>query len=398
MPWNKPGNANDTKDPWTGQPKPPPTDLQALLRDWLKKITLFYKLKVVSKIDYELTKKIFSVQPTRKLISITLVLLLLTYFASGFFVVNPEERVIVTRFGRYISTLSPGYHWILKPIEARQVVYPTTMIPFFSETKLLTSDLQQVTLPVKLQYLINNGRQFCFYSAKPLQTVEVVTIKALQQSLGRFSLKQLLLLDLSSLQQSLLQEINQSPIQRSSGLVVHEIKLGLVQFPNKLKSSITQLTQAQSDKEKLETEANAYAEQVATTTKDQAEQLITKAINYRNAIVLKAKEQTDHFLALLPAYEKDPFLTKERLYLEARENLVASHHTLLIDNTTQIPINVTLNVSDKNQIKKIMPIDFSEKKMLPNLKKQDQLQDIKLNRSTKKLEDQPIDYGSTGGY
>lgn len=345
MPWNEPGNSSNNKDPWTGRPKQTPPDLEAFLRDLLKKIAALFKLKSFNKNAAILTKTLLPLRFNSKVIGFIFTFLLLAWLCTGFFTVDPSEQAVVTRFGHYIATLSPGHHWILKPIESRYVIHPKNNSSFYYQTTLLTRDGNKVSVVATLHYSIANARQFLFSNAQPLQSLQELTANAVQQTLGQLSLEQLLIANLSSLQQTLQTKIDQSLAKYRTGLVLNTIKLQPIQVPEELKASFNDVASAQTDKEQLENQAKAYAIQIEPASNDQSERLIADAKAYQQEVILKAKAETTRFLALLPAYEASPVLTRKRLYLEAMQAMMIHSNKMLIDNSANTSFYLSLNNS-----------------------------------------------------
>jgi modulator of FtsH protease HflK len=340
MPWNEPGNSSNNQDPWTGRPKQTPPDLEAFLRDLRKKIIALLKPKAFNK-KTNFPKALISSQLNTLLIGFALGLLLLAWIFSGFFIVGPAEQAIVTRFGQYHATLSPGRHWIFKPVETRSIISEKNS-PFFYQTNVLTHDANKLTLVAKVQYSIVNARQY-FFANKPLESLQESIANILQQSIGSLTLPQLLMGDLSILQQTLPGQINSLLTNYATGLSVHTIELETVQIPSPLKASFEDVNRAQTEKEQLENQAKAYAMELEPKSKGEAARIIENAKNYQQKVILNAKAETARFLALLPAYEASPELTRKRLYLAMMQALMKRSHNMIMANpqNSAIYLNVT---------------------------------------------------------
>jgi membrane protease subunit HflK len=345
MPWNQPGNSSNNKDPWTGRPKQTPPDLEAFLRDLLKKIIALFKLKSSYREATTLIKMILPPPLNAKVIGLIFSFLLLAWLCSGFFILDSSEQAVITRFGQYITTLSPGRHWILKPIESRYVIHPEKNATFSYQLNLLTRDENTVSIAATLHYSIVNARQYLFANTQALQSLQALTAKAIQQTLGQLPLQQLLTTPLSSLQQFLKIQINQSLEKYDTGLALNYIELHPIQLPEALKAAFADVTNAKADKQQLEIQAKTYAMQLEPAVKDQSERLIADAKAYQQAVILKAKAETTRFLALIPAYEASPALTRKRLYLEAMQVMMTHSNKMLIDNSENTSLYLSLNNS-----------------------------------------------------
>jgi len=352
MPWNEPGNSSNNKDPWTGRPKQTPPDLEAILRDLLKKIATLLKLRPSHKGTFIRVKAFSLSQLNAGIMGLACILLLLAWLFSGFFTVNSSEQAIVTRFGQYVTTLSLGRHWILKPIESYYVIHPQKNDPLSYSVNLLTRDDNAVSIVATLHYMISDARQYLFGNKKALQSLQAITISVLQQTVGQLSLEQLLTANLSILQQTLQLRINQSLVKYGSGLILQDIELQPIQVPEALKASFVDLASARADKEQLEQQARAYAIQIKSTINEQSERLIANAKTYQQKVILQARVDTTRFLALLPAYEAAPELTRKRLYMDAIQSMLAHSNKVLIDNSVNTSLHFSLDDTISQKLEK----------------------------------------------
>lgn len=335
MPWNEPGDSGKNKDPWTGRPKQTPPDLEAFLRDLYKKIVTLFKLRTLNK------KSVF-VHPfslatlNAKTMAIIAAFCLLIGFALGFFKVNTEETAVITRFAAYDKTVGPGYHWILKPFQHYTIVNSGKINKLSAHVKLLTRDNNKIQVNTNIDYSIANPHNFLFFSAHPLSNLQETLDNAVNQVFSQLTLHQLLSTSHYSLTERLQKQL-QTTLNMKTGLAVKAIELISIQMPEQLQAAFTDVAHAKSDKEQLEKLANIYAMQMEPRAQLSAKQLIAEAKAYQQEIVLKAKIEMIRFLALLPAYETSPTLTKKRLYLTALQTLMMQSNKLNSVNNSLAP-------------------------------------------------------------
>ncbi|BBB15052.1 HflK protein [Candidatus Rickettsiella viridis] len=391
MPWNEPGNSSNNKDPWTGRPKQTPPDLEAFLRDLRKKIAAFFKLKALNKNTRAFTKTFLPAQFNIKILGLIFSALFLSWLFSGFFSVAPSEQAVITRFGKYHATLSQGHHWIFRPLETRYIISEKN-VAFSYETNLLTRDENKVSLVIKARYAVDNARQYLFADTQSLQSLQDAIANATHQTLSQFSLAQLLTANLFSLQQTLQSKVDALLAQYATGLTVSNLEIQTIQAPEELKASFEEVTQAQAEKEQLENQAKTYALQLEPKTQGEAKNLIANAKNYQQEVILKAKAETARFLALLPAYEASPLLTRKRLYLDAMQAMMANSHKMLLD----IPSNTSLSLNVDNMTKQsgVAPTTMASTQTTAATKP-----NTVLSMATPAKNDKvPSSYNITGGY
>ena len=343
MPWNEPGDPSKNKDPWTGRPKQTPPDLEAFLRDLCKKIIALFKLRIFNKKPAIMARSFSPIQLNTKAMGVIVVFCLLAWLAFGLFKVNTAEQAIVTRFGKYSATFDPGYHWILRPIQQYTLVDTGKIKKFSTTVQLLTKDENKISVVLNIDYSIVNARNYLFSTDQPLLNLQEITHNAANRVLSQFSLVQLQASSRFLLEERLQQQLDSFMSKNETGLAIKNIELTSIEVPEQLKASLLDVANAKRDKEQLENQAKAYAIQIEPSAKAKAQRLIADAKTYRQEAVLKAKTETTRFLALLPAYQASPTLTRQRLYLEALQTMMAHSNKLIVANTANTHFSLRLD-------------------------------------------------------
>ena len=148
MAWNDPGR---NRNPWGNRPEKGAADLDEALRNLQKKLSGMFGGG--SGGDDDGSSGGGSAAMRGFGVGTVLLLLVLVWFATGFYVVDAAERGIVTRFGKYVATTDPGLRWHLPwPIEARQIINVESVEGFSDQTRMLTSDENLVDLNFAVQY------------------------------------------------------------------------------------------------------------------------------------------------------------------------------------------------------------------------------------------------------
>ena len=111
-----------------------------------------------------------------------------------------------------------------------------------------------------------------------------------------------------------------------------------------MKSAFDDAIKAREDKERIENQAQAYANEVVPVARGEAARELENAKAYRARIIAEARGESDRFLALLREYDKAPQVTRQRLYLETVENVYGNTSKVLLDveggsNLTYLPLD-----------------------------------------------------------
>ncbi|HUI28025.1 MAG TPA: FtsH protease activity modulator HflK [Candidatus Kryptonia bacterium] len=279
---------------------------------------------------------------------------LMVYALSGVFIVAPDERGIVLRFGRVVREADPGpgYHlpWpieqVIKPsvteIRKEEFGFRTVSIgpparyrDVEPESLMLTGDENIVNLQFIVQFKVKTGptgaTDFLFNVRDPEDTVRDAAEAAMREVLGRNDIDNALTEGKEQIQQdaqSLLQHILD---QYQVGLEVVTVKLQDVGPPNQVSDAFKDVISAQQDKERLINEARGYANDVVPKARGQAAQLLNEAEGYSAAKVQDASGAAQRFTALQEEYEKARDVTRLRLYLETMEQILPRVNKIILD-------------------------------------------------------------------
>lgn len=280
---------------------------------------------------------------------------LLLYALSGIFIVGPDERGIVLRFGRVVREADPGpgYHlpWpfeqVIKPsvtqirkaefgFRTKDVGPPARYTDVDPEALMLTGDENIVKLQFIVQFKVKTGptgaTDFLFNVRDQEDTVRDAAEAAMREVLGRNNIDNALTEGKEQVQQdaqTLLQHILD---QYQVGLEVVTVKLQDVGPPDQVSDAFKDVISAQQDKERLINEALGYANDVVPKARGQAAQLLNEAQAYSAAKVQDATGAAQRFTALQQEYDKARDVTRLRLYLETMEQVLPRVNKIIIDD------------------------------------------------------------------
>jgi membrane protease subunit HflK len=280
---------------------------------------------------------------------------LVLYALTGVYIVAPDERGIVLRFGRVVGEADPGpgYHlpWpieqVLKPAvtQIRKAEFgfrtidmgpPARYQDVDREALMLTGDENIVKLQFIVQYKVKTGpngaTDFLFNLRDQEGTVRDAAEAAMREVLGRNDIDNALTEGKEQVQQdaqALLQHILD---QYQAGLDVVTVKLQDVGPPDQVSDAFKDVISAQQDKERLINEASGYANDVVPKARGQAAQLLNEAQAYSAAKVQDATGAAQRFKALQQEYAKAQDVTRLRLYLETMEQVLPRMNKIIIDD------------------------------------------------------------------
>jgi membrane protease subunit HflK len=282
-------------------------------------------------------------------------IILLVYAGTGIYIVAPDERGIVLRFGRVVREADPGpgYHlpWpfeeVIKPPVTRilkeefgfrtvSVGPPARYQSVDPEALMLTGDENIVKLQFIVQFKVKTGptgaTDFLFNVRDPQDTVRDAAEAAMREVLGRNDIDNALTEGKEQIQQDAQALLQRILDQYQVGLEVVTVKLQDVDPPNQVSDAFKDVISAQQDKERLINEARGYANDVVPKARGQAAQLLNEAQGYSAAKVQEASGAAQRFIALQDEYEKAKDVTRLRLYLETMEQVLPRVHKIILDD------------------------------------------------------------------
>lgn len=376
MSWDEKGN-DDNKNPW-GQPskgsdnKPPKEpqggkDIDNLVFQIQKKIeSLLSKSNNAGGNGGGGPNNPFTGKLGNNILIVAVVaIVFVLWISSGVYVVDTKEAGVVTRFGKYARTSTPGlnYHFpapienVIKIIvtdryrtEIGARVEKTRSSRTKSEPKLsddllmLTGDENLVDVTFEVQWQIDNAKKFLFNVYDPQLTVRNAAESAMREMIGTTPLNEILSEGRSNVQlgaKELLQNIldsydagihietiNMRGVPPASTIRVENIVTG-DDGEIKSESITTTVDQAFKDvqaaiinKEETINMAKARSNEVIPEARGQAEKLIQDAQGYREKVVAEAQGDANRFNSIYREYVKSKDVTKRRIYLETMEQIM----------------------------------------------------------------------------
>jgi membrane protease subunit HflK len=276
-------------------------------------------------------------------IGFLVIVVVLLWLATGIYQVNQDQVGVVQRFGKYSRTVGPGLQWKLPSgIEkvskvATQRIYQeefglrtlragvrTEYAPesqYERESLMLTGDLNCVLVPWVVRYRIGDPYKFLFRIRNVRETLRSLSEATMRTVVGDRSLDEVL--NKRELVASLTQEALQEALDGAeSGLFLTTIELGKTNVPERVQPSFNEVNAAIQEKEKLIYQAQGAYNKVIPEARGKAEKMIQEAEGFAVNRVKQAQGDVARFLALYDEYLKAKEITRQRLYLEALNEML----------------------------------------------------------------------------
>jgi modulator of FtsH protease HflK len=345
MPWKNQGGGPwgaGPKGPWGSGPQSPgprPPDLEDLLR------------RGQDKLQTMLPGGNFSGMG----IALVLVAALAIWGLSGFFRVQSEELGVVLRFGKHVRTVQPGLNYHL-PYPIETVLLPkalrvstlsigmrvvddsrrgggTTIRDVPEESLMLTGDENIVDVDFTVLWRIkpDGVGNFLFNIQNPEGTVKAVAESAMRDLIGRSTIQPILTGARTTIEAAVLELMQKTLDSYGAGILIQQVQMQKVDPPSQVIDSFRDVQAARADLERLQNEAQTYANRVLPDARGRAAQILQVAEGYREQVVAEAKGQSSRFLSVYEAYKKAPNVTRERIYLETMEKILGGADKVVLD-------------------------------------------------------------------
>lgn len=294
------------------------------------------------------------------------------WLGSGFYTVQPGEEAALRRLGKFDSIKQPGLHWWWPaPIGARDVVFVDSVRqlevgvaggnPVLSESLMITGDADEsglvgeapniVDVQLLVQYDIKDIEAYLYRVSDPDgQTIKDVTETALRQVIGSRPIDDVLTDKKEDIQAETKIQLQTLLDYYNTGLNVREVKLLNVFAPEQVKDAFDDVVRAKEDKARMINLADAYKESVLPQARGEAARVTEAAEAYKQERIAIAEGQAERFKAILFEYEKAPEVTRQRLFLEAMEDILPKVRMYIMSGDAGNSVLPLLPLTDNGQL------------------------------------------------
>lgn len=278
--------------------------------------------------------------------------LIAIWLMTGWYIVRPNEVGLNLRFGKFIGKTGEGlnYNW---PYPIGSVVKPqvtnvvTTEVGFRTieavrtsrqtdvgeESLMLTGDENIVDIDVIVQWQIDPAapEDYVFNIQDPPGTVKAVAESAMREIIGRRNIQPVLTTDRGVIETETRQLMQDTLNTYKAGVQIRLVQLQKVDPPQQVIDAFRDVQAARADQERLQNEAQTYANRVVPEARGRSAQLIQSAEAYKEQTVAEAYGQVSRFNAVYEQYKAAPGVTRERLFLETMERVLGGTDKIILD-------------------------------------------------------------------
>jgi len=277
-------------------------------------------------------------------VAFVVVIAIAIWLATGFYIVDEGRRGVVLRLGKYVETTMPGPRWhIPAPFETVEIVnisqVRTVEVGYRGSAKnkapaealMLTDDENIVDVQLAIQYTLKSPEDYLFNNRSPDDNVLQAAETSIREIVGKSKMDFVLNQGRSEIAARVKVLMQQILDRYKTGINITTVNLQNVQPPEQVQASFDDAVRAQQDRERFKNEGQAYANNVVPNARGVAARLLEEASGYKQSAVATAQGDASRFRQILVEYEKAPGVTRERLYLEAMQQILSNTSKVIVD-------------------------------------------------------------------
>jgi len=319
MAWNEPGGG---KDPWGGnRNNDGPPDIDEALKKLKEKLGLFGGGGSSNGTG----------NGGKSLLPIALFAVAVLWGLLGFYQIDEKEQAVVLRLGKYDKTLGSGLHWNPPFVDSVTTVRVTEERQYSARGLMLTQDENIVEISLTVQYNIANAKDFVLNIKDPETSLKHATDSALRHVVGSTGLDGVISTGREQVAVGTAEKLQVLLDMYNSGINVVKINIEEARPPTEVKAAYDDVIKAREDLERLVNEAQAYSNGIIPEARGEAQRLREEAEGYMSQVVSKSQGEAKRFTKLLTEYSKAPVVTRERLYIDAIEEVMSNSSKVLMD-------------------------------------------------------------------
>ena len=271
-------------------------------------------------------------------------LVLAVWLASGFYIVDASQRGMVLRFGKFAEETQPGPRWHLPyPFETAEIVNLSQVrtieigsrnggkskVP--KESLMLTDDANIIDIQFAVQYVVKDPKEYLFENRAPDESVLQAAETAIREIVGKHTMDLVLYegrAQVTDEAQKLMQEILD---RYHTGISISKVTMQNAQPPEQVQAAFDDAVKAGQDRERLKNEGQAYAKDVVPKAEGAAARLKQEADGYKQRVIERAEGDASRFRQIVTEYIKAPAVTRERLYIDAMQEIMGNTSKVLVD-------------------------------------------------------------------
>jgi membrane protease subunit HflK len=331
MAWNEPDDEDRKNDPWGSRPgrdNQSPPDIDELFGDLMKKLSGLLGGKRGGSGSGSGPG---SAVPSGMFAGFLLIAAVI-WAGTGFYTVDEQERGVVLRLGRALDgVVEPGLRWNPPLIDEVTLVNVTRIYDQSFSNTMLTEDDNIVDITMTVQYLITDARKYYLEVEDPEGSLIQAAESAIRHVVGGTPMDEVINVGREVLAQDTRERLQSYLDNYGTGILVRQVNIAQSQPPTQVRAAFDDVIKAREDNQSRQNQARRVVSQKVPEARGEARQQIELANAYKEQVIAQAEGEASRFEQLLVEYQKAPAVTRERLYIDALEQIMGNTSKVMID-------------------------------------------------------------------
>ncbi|MCW9024063.1 MAG: FtsH protease activity modulator HflK [Gammaproteobacteria bacterium] len=330
MAWNEPGGSGN-KDPWGNRNNEQgPPDLDEFIKKLQNKLGGLFGGKGGG------GSRSSSTGGGSIGLSFIALVALVVWALSGIYIIEQGKQGVVMQFGAFSSITNPGPHWYPRFIQSVEIVdvegvRSVNLGHVSDEALMLTQDENIIDIKFTVQYKVLDARDYVFNVKDPDITLRQATESAVREIVGKSRLDYVITEGRQDIAVRTRELIQNTLDGYKTGIAVVNLNMQDAQPPQQVQHAFDDAIKAREDEQRQINEAEAYSNDIIPRARGKAARVVQEANAYREEVVARSEGETERFEKVLQEYKKAPNVTRERLYLETMETVMAGSNKVVVD-------------------------------------------------------------------
>jgi len=295
-------------------------------------------------------------------VGLVVLVVVLAWIASGWYIVIEGQRGVVLTFGKFSEVTNSGLRWRWPfPFQSHEIVnlsgVRTIEVGYrnnvktrvLKESLMLTDDENIVDIQMAVQYTLKDVRDYLFNNRQPDDAVLQAAETALREIIGKSRMDFVLNQGQAVVAKAM--PVMQEILDRyKTGIQISNVNIQNAQPPEQVQAAFDDAVKANQDRERLKNDGQSYFNDVVPRAGGVASRLLLEAEGYKQRVIANSEGEASRFRQVLVEYNKAPQVTRQRLYIDTLQQILASTSKILIDaragsNLLYLPLDKIMQIS-----------------------------------------------------
>ncbi len=322
MAWNESGGGN--KDPWGNRGDQGPPDLDEAIRKLQGQLSGMFGGGGGSSSG--------GAGISAGAAGLLILAFIALYIFIGLYQIDAQERGVIFRFGAVQeSEVTPGLHWNPPFIDRVDIVNVTQVQSHSHQALMLTKDENIVDVSLTVQWVIDSATSFLVNVRDPRKSLDQATESALRHVVGSSTMDQVITDGREAIAIEVQDRLQAYLRNYGAGIDVTKVNIDRSAPPVQVKDAFNDVQKAKEDQQKFINQATAYSQQIVPEARGRAQRQLEEAQAYRDRVIARSEGEAERFEKLLAEYSVAKQVTRDRLYIDALENVFKNASKVMID-------------------------------------------------------------------